>query len=410
VTNLAPRDQEATRRALRRYANEFLLLITPRGEVVASSEITTLGYGEAGEGHHVAEYLHPDDLPKVFDIIERARAESGFEDTIRVRVRRADGTWGLFEATVMDAMQNAELRGAVVRVRDVTTEQTVSESPADSQRFLSLAEALPLGILSADARGYVVFSNHEAELIFNLSAEDLMGRGWETGVVDEDKRELLAATQRVVSHFIPQEVTFRLSKAMFTRWAHAKFVPLGQRTSTTGWIATVDDITDRRRSESELAHIATHDPLTQLPNRLLLEDRLRQATARLRRGTSSLTVAFLDLDGFKEVNDTYGHKAGDGVLVEVANRLTTAVRDVDTVARFAGDEFVIVCETVPDADCSEVIARVHAALAPPIAIGASTVQVGASIGCITTTEPDVSIEELLAVADQAMYRQKRSRR
>lgn len=407
--SLALDDQDATRRALRQYANEFLLLITPRGEVVASSELNTLGYMGPDEARHVAEYLHPDDITKVFDVIERARGESGFKDTIRLRVRRADGSWGVFEATVMDAMHDPDLRGAVARVRDVSDEVDQSEASADSERFQSLAEALPLGILSADARGYVVFSNHEAEQIFSMSAEGLMARGWEQGVMPDDLPELVAATHRVISHFIPQEVTFRLSKAMFTRWAHAKIVPLGKPGAATGWIAAVDDITDRRRAESQLAHIATHDALTQLPNRLLLEDRLRQAIGRLRRGTSTLAVAFLDLDSFKEVNDTYGHKGGDAVLVEVARRLVGAVRDVDTVARFAGDEFVIVCETIPDADCAEMLERVHHALSRPMEVQGSTIRMGASIGCTTTADPNISVDELLAMADQDMYRKKRSR-
>src|SRR5690606_21291066 len=106
----------------------------------------------------------------------------------------------------------------------------------------------------------------------------------------------------------------------------------------------------------------THDPLTKLPNRLLLEDRLRQACARLRRGADSVSVLFIDLDGFKAINDTLGHRAGDQVLVEVARRIRGVVRDVDTVARFAGDEFVVVCESLEPDQTGYVVRRIARAV------------------------------------------------
>jgi diguanylate cyclase (GGDEF)-like protein/PAS domain S-box-containing protein len=380
--------------------------------VVASSELATLGYTVAGEGRHVGEYLHPDDLPKVFDIIERARAEAGIEETVRVRARRADGTWRLLDATVLDGMHDPDLRGAVIRVRDLGEAHTVPGVLTDSERFQSLAEALPLGILSADARGHVVFCNQAAEQIFGRPAEALMGRDWESSIADEDRIDVMRATTRVTHSFVSQEVTFRLADTASTRFAHAKFVPLGTPVGTTGWIATVDDITERRRTEFELAHIATHDPLTGLPNRMLLEDRLRQASARLRRESSrstSLTVIFVDLDRFKEVNDAYGHQAGDEVLMEVARRLRTAVRDIDTVARFGGDEFVVVGEAAVKVRSSELIERVRGAFAEPVSVGGDTVRVGASVGSMTTSDPDLGPQELLGVADRDMFREKRER-
>jgi diguanylate cyclase (GGDEF)-like protein/PAS domain S-box-containing protein len=383
-------------------------MVTPRGEVVASSDTDALGHGPEGEGRHVAEYLHPDDLPAVFDVIERARVGEGLEEPFRVRVRRGDGSWAPVEATVVDTRDDLALRGsAVVRVRDLHDERRAAEEVADSERFHSLAEALPLGILSADARGYVVFSNHEAEQIFNLPLEAVMGRGWEHAIHADDRSEVIAAIDRVVTLFIPQQVTFRTSTSLFTRWAHAKFVPLGRLGATTGWIATVDDITDRRRAESQLAHLATHDSLTQLPNRLLLEDRLRQASTRLRRGSSSVTLLFFDLDGFKGINDSYGHQAGDSVLIEVARRLRATVRDVDTVARFGGDEFAIVCESVEEEELGSIIGRLRAALDDPIDLGGTLVQIRASIGAATTRDHQASVEDLVAAADQAMYREKR---
>ncbi|MCX7620095.1 MAG: sensor domain-containing diguanylate cyclase [Acidimicrobiales bacterium] len=410
-------DRAAIKRALRNYATEFVLLLTPRGELVSTSEDEVLGYADGERaGRHIAEHLHPDDLPLVFDLIERARATPGFEETLRVRARRKSGDWGVFEATVIDATAHPVLRGAVLRVRDVTAEIPGSSSGplADTDergdRFLSLAEMLPLGILSADARGYVVFCNEAARQIFNLPEDQLLGRGWERSLNAGDLTDVADAAGSVVRTGIPQQVTFRVETGLFQRWAHAKFMPLGRRSRPGGWIATIEDITDRRRAESQLAFQATHDPLTGLPNRMLLEDRLRQACGRLRRGSGSVTVLFIDLDGFKDVNDNFGHKTGDQVLMEVARRLRRVIREIDTVARLGGDEFVVVCEQLPEQDVALVIDRIEEALAVPMLVSNQRLVVGASIGVACTQDPRTEIDELLGQADQDMYRVKGVRR
>ncbi len=404
------RELDEIRTALSRYRTEFILLLTPRGEIVTSAEGLTFGYGDDEFGHAIADRVHPDDMPAVLAVIERARNEPEFRETIHTRGRRADDRWGTFEVTVMDASRELSDGGVVLRVRDITDEVHPPEvlTPG-TDRFHSLAAALPLGLLSADANGWVVFSNRAVQQIFNLSADELMGRGWEDAIHPDDQLEVLAATEQVISYGLPAQVVFRVHTAMFSRWAHAKFVPLGVPERTHGWIATVDDITDRRRAESQLAHQATHDPLTKLPNRVLLEDRLRQACARLRRGADSVSVLFIDLDGFKAINDSLGHQAGDRVLVEVAQRVRRVVRDVDTVARYAGDEFVVVCEGIKENEIPYVVRRIARAVDEVLVLDGQDVHVGASIGVATTFDPDTRLDDLLALADQDMYRNKRSR-
>jgi len=410
--SLRPSERDEKRQALEAYSREFLMLISPRGEMVLSSRDVTIGYGNEREGHHIAENLHPDDLPRVFDLIERARETAGFEETIRVRARGSLGEWHYFDATVIDAVQNPKLRGAVIRVREVDSREIAAAMPlaGAADRFLSLAEALPLGILSADARGYVVFCNESAQQIFNLPSDQLMGQGWERAVAAADRPDVVNAAGAVLRRGVPHQVTFTVETGLFPRWAHAKFVPLGVGERRTGWIATVEDVTDRRRAESQLAHQATHDPLTGLPNRTLLEDRLSQACSRLRRDTDSVTLLFIDLDRFKEVNDTLGHRAGDHVLKEVAHRLAQVTRDVDTVARLGGDEFVIVCEALPEGEAEAIVARIEEAVAVPMLVQGGSATVGASVGIATTSEPSVDVAELLSRADQEMYRAKQARK
>jgi diguanylate cyclase (GGDEF)-like protein len=164
----------------------------------------------------------------------------------------------------------------------------------------------------------------------------------------------------------------------------------------------------RRQAETELAHQALHDPLTGLPNRALLMDRLDQAAARALRQPVPLTVLFLDLDRFKVVNDGLGHSAGDELLRVVAHRLVEAVRPGDTVARFGGDEFVILCETLPGEEAAVALARrVADTLSHPVTIAGRDVAITASIGIVVADDAALtSPEELLRDADTAMYQAK----
>jgi diguanylate cyclase (GGDEF)-like protein/PAS domain S-box-containing protein len=159
----------------------------------------------------------------------------------------------------------------------------------------------------------------------------------------------------------------------------------------------------RRRDEDRMRHQALHDPLTGLPNRTLLRDRLEHALAQSGRGVRETGVLFVDLDNFKQVNDVYGHATGDAVLVEFARRLRTAVRPADTVARLGGDEFVVVCEDVDEDVVLALGGRLEAAIEMPLTVDGIPYRLSASIG-IALGHSDA--DALLANADAAVYRAK----
>ena len=182
---------------------------------------------------------------------------------------------------------------------------------------------------------------------------------------------------------------------------------------TKGVMATVEDVTEQVEAEAQLAavqdqlrHLATHDPLTGLPNRTALNEELERVVARHARSGEGFAVLFCDLDGFKPVNDRTGHEGGDRVLVEVAHRLRRAVRDGDVVSRLGGDEFVVLCERVGDTpEVAERVAdRLHELVEDPIAHGDDEFEVGLSIG-IAYVPPGVVVDgdSLLRMSDQAMY-------
>lgn len=163
-----------------------------------------------------------------------------------------------------------------------------------------------------------------------------------------------------------------------------------------------------RHLEKELEHRATRDPLTELPNRTLLVDRLEHALERAARSKERVAVLFLDLDGFKEINDSFGHQAGDRLLKKVANRLQGCMRSADTVSRFGGDEFVILIEQMKDMnEVSQTAERILNTLTKPIDLGGREVSISASIGIACGAYSDSSLEDLLNRADAAMYQAKR---
>ncbi len=171
-------------------------------------------------------------------------------------------------------------------------------------------------------------------------------------------------------------------------------------------IAQVEDITDRKKQEARLTHQALHDPLTGLPNRVLFADRVRVASAR--RESGSFGVIYIDLDTFKPINDTFGHSAGDEVLVEVARRLEIRLREGDTLARLGGDEFAVLCEDTDESEAELVAERVIDAFARPFKIGEREVHQAASVGIAVQPRDGrpMDPEQVLRWADLAMYRAK----
>jgi diguanylate cyclase (GGDEF)-like protein/PAS domain S-box-containing protein len=172
----------------------------------------------------------------------------------------------------------------------------------------------------------------------------------------------------------------------------------------THYVGVFTDITQKKESERRLEHLAHHDALTDLPNRSLFRDRLRQAIRKAERDEQALALLFIDLDRFKEVNDTLGHVTGDQLLVEAARRITACVRNSDTVARLGGDEFTVVLQGVDDRDAATGVARdVIEALAAPFKLDQATVSLSASIGIALCPDDAEDPDALTDAADQAMY-------
>jgi diguanylate cyclase (GGDEF)-like protein/PAS domain S-box-containing protein len=174
-------------------------------------------------------------------------------------------------------------------------------------------------------------------------------------------------------------------------------------------IGVFSDITQMRAEQETVVHHAQHDFLTNLPNRLLFRDRFKQQLARSRRNKRKFAVMYIDLDRFKQVNDTLGHQVGDQLLIAVASRLKSQVREIDTVSRFGGDEFaILVSEVTTSTDVTNLAEKILVALSLPYVIEGHTINSSGSLGIAVYPDDGNDMETILAKADASMYKVKRS--
>jgi diguanylate cyclase (GGDEF)-like protein/PAS domain S-box-containing protein len=285
------------------------------------------------------------------------------------------------------------------------SEAVLRESEA---RYRGFIENLPLGVMIAQD-GFIRYVNPICQALIGYEAAELIGRSF-LPLVDEADREMLAEfhRKRMQGDDAPScyDLRMRRKGGMLTYWrVHASSILWQGRIA--GLIA-FSDITAQKMAHERMTDLALHDSVTGLPNRTLLADHAQRAMALKSKG---FAIIYLDLDGFKAINDQFGHDAGDQVLKEVAKRLHRSIRETDTAARVGGDEFVLL---VRDIGCyttaAQVAENVRFAISSPILSNASEHRISASIGVSLYPVDGKGLELLISRADEAMYRAKRSGR
>ncbi|WP_018228885.1 EAL domain-containing protein [Methyloversatilis universalis] len=336
------------------------------------------------------------------------------EPVIGERVDLTDGR--LIERDCLPIRVGEVRQGVLWTFRDISSRMRLEHSlAAEKERLRVTLLAIADAVISTDASGHIDFLNPAAEQL----------TGWHN---DQAARRPLGEVLRLIDPVLrrerPDPVAHALEEGLgrvtdeslvLARGGDEKVVehsaaPIRDALGgVSGAVVVLHDTTDRYRMQERLRWQATHDPLTGLANRVLLEDRLTQAMARARRQDRLLAVCVLDLDDFKAVNDHLGHEAGDALLQEIARRLGHSVRADDTVARLGGDEFVVLLGALSDvAEMETCLQRMLDALAEPVRVAGSSVVTPASIGVTLYPLNDSDADALLRHADQAMYEAKQA--
>jgi len=275
-------------------------------------------------------------------------------------------------------------------------------------RLKTMLKSVGEAVIATDAQGQITFLNRSAEEITGWKEQFAKGEKKDTVFNIVSAKSDVSLKTGILSPF--KEYTLLIGKdGDRVPIEHSSMPIVDDEGMVWGEITTFQDVSERLEIEKRIQHLATHDALTDLPNRYLFNDRLQHAVAKAKRDSLRLVVMFLDLDGFKTANDRFGHPTGDIILKQVGERIKAALREADTVARLGGDEFGIILENISQQENASVAAqKILDSFIPPFSVGDIEFSITASIGISCFPFDGSDGESLLSRADMAMYSAKNS--
>lgn len=398
-------------------SRDLVAVVDLRGRIVYLSPSTEhiIGYQPAELlGTSSFALLHPEDRKLAMRAMKQVLKGASREKMI-IRMQHKDGRWLFLESTGSIIFAGkAKVPLAVASCHDVTEQLQAEEQLRKSEEsFRLLTESLPQMVWTTTATGQADYYNKRWKEYTGYSPEQLDPKNaavWRSIIHPDDYRQSLGRFRQAMENEQPyeSECRFRRHKDGTYRWHLSRISPLrNKQGKVVKWLGSCTDIDDHKRNTESARRLALYDPLTQLPNRLLLSDRLRQAMSSAKRKGHSVGILVVDLDRFKDVNDTYGHQAGDRLLRQVAKRFQKLLRIEDTVARFGGDEFLILLPSLKsNEDLEEVAQKILDSFQSPFQLSGQRIQVGVSIGMASYPKDGDTLDELFRNADNALYHTK----
>jgi diguanylate cyclase (GGDEF)-like protein/PAS domain S-box-containing protein len=391
-------------------ARDVVVVIDAEGtiQVVSQSARAILGYKPDDVAQrNVAEFLHPEDVVGAANLLLSAEEIAGTTVNVDVRIEHADGHYVAFEFLPLNLLATDGV--IVLTGRDVTERHVLdAERAVHQSRFRAVAQSAPIAIFLIAADGQCVFVNDRWTDLTGQLLEDAAGPGWITVIHRRDQLKLAAIRDGLVGSGGTMELRlFGRSGALLT--VIGRWTAVDEHGVVTGYVGTIEDVTERKALEARLSYQATHDALTGLPNRSTLNDRLAKSLRQSAESGDKVGVMFCDLDRFKVVNDSLGHDTGDRLLISVAQRLSSLLGMSELIARFGGDEFVVMCIGTDDA-IRTAAKQLQDVFVQPFEVGIGrpytcTASIGIAVSRIESTP-----ETMLRDADVAMYRAKESGR
>ena len=358
--------------------------------------------------------IWPEDIAYKYSLDDTSILLSGKSKTIEEIVETSDGKiW--VETYKSPVTINNKVIGTVGFSKDITDrkklEQNLIKERNLFENYLNTVESM---IVSIDLKGYITLINRKACEILGYEASELIGQNWFTLCLEEPDgmqkvypifQEALKGNLEGYEYFENYVLTKTKEKYLIA-W-HNSYLTSDNGT-LIGMLSSGEDITLVKEQQKRLEYMAHFDTLTNLPNRVLLSDRLQQGIIQAKRNKTILAIIYLDLDGFKEVNDTYGHANGDILLKIISNRIKEILHGNDTIARLGGDEFAIILHDLKTKeDCNSMLKRILSVVSTPVKFKDIEMQVSASMGVTYLEKNDtIDADQLLRQADNAMYQAK----
>ena len=403
--------------ALTEKAAVMTMVCDAQGTILYASDAARELMGQAAEalrGQNLFDTLHPQDRSQALAEMDRVVGGQGTDAEVVLRHHHADGSWRYLSSVATNFLNEDAIQGVVFDFRDATERKRAEQAEQalrESEQIWKLAlESAGDGVWDWDIAGGKERISQRCKEMYGYTDAEMSDQPQDLDRLTHPDDVALMLQDRQ-NHFDGKTPTYQNEHRIRCRdgswkWILSRGMVISRDTQghPQRMIGTHTDITDRKSAEALVWHQANFDTLTGLPNRRMLRDRMELEIKKVVRERRQIAILFVDLDHFKEVNDTLGHDAGDQLLIEAARRIQGCVRESDTVARMGGDEFTLVLSALDDdGQLDRILNAVLTAMSTLFQIGEEQVYVSASIGITMYPGDGTVVETLLKNADQALY-------